>query len=279
MNRGELADFLRRRREELTPADVGLPSGRRRRTKGLRREEVAAGAQISTDYYTRLEQARGPHPSVPVLAGLARALRLDDDERDHLYHLADQAPPIRTTHGHVSPGVLHLLDKLDDVPAFVTDDLGRTMAQNRLAIVLFGDEGTTASHAWRWFTDPDLRHRRHPVEEHERLSRSIVDDLRATAARRQGDRDVDDLLTRLQASSQEFRELWAEHRVAVRRNDAKKVLHPEVGMVDLLCECLETAHGQQLVVLRPRPGTDAHEKLQLLAVIGTQSLSPSTKSG
>ncbi|MFI2218379.1 helix-turn-helix domain-containing protein [Rhodococcus sp. NPDC019627] len=140
MDRTELADFLRRRREQLVPADVGLPPGVRRRTPGLRRDEVALLAGMSTDYYTRLEQARGPHPSTSVLASLARALRLNDDQRDHLYLLSGQVPPLRAAGDkHVGPGLLHLLDKLDDTPACVISDLGEVLMQNRMHVALFGD--------------------------------------------------------------------------------------------------------------------------------------------
>src|SRR5262245_29612511 len=111
MDRDELADFLRSRRERLRPSDVGLAAGVRRRTPGLRREEVAQLAAISVDYYTRLEQARGPQPSRSVLTGLARALRLSDDEFAHLFHLAGEHPrPASRLSAEVRPGILHMLD-------------------------------------------------------------------------------------------------------------------------------------------------------------------------
>ena len=140
MDRAALEDLLRSRRERLTPADTGLPPGSRRRTPGLRRDEVAGLASISTDYYTRLEQQRGSHPSVEVLASLARALRFTDDERDHLFHLVGQAPPSRyAATAHLSPGLLHLLDRLTDCPAMVTDDLGVVLHQNAMSIAVTGD--------------------------------------------------------------------------------------------------------------------------------------------
>jgi transcriptional regulator with XRE-family HTH domain len=106
----------------------------RRRTPGLRRDEVAHLAGMSVDYYTRLEQARGPHPSAPLLASLARALRMTEDERDHLFHLAGQAPPVRHRSApHVSPGLLHIPDRLTDTPAFVVSDLGEVLLQNPLS--------------------------------------------------------------------------------------------------------------------------------------------------
>jgi transcriptional regulator with XRE-family HTH domain len=277
VDRGQLADFLRRRRERLTPADVGLPAGVRRRTPGLRREEVAQLAGMSTDYLARLEQSRGPQPSTQVLAALARALRLTDDERDHLYYLAGRTPPaFHRPNAHVSPGLLHVLDHLTDSAAFVLSDLGATLVQNPVAIALQGDEshpeGLDCYAIWRWFTHPATR-AMSPEEDWPTHSRTYVADLRATAARRHGDPDVVELVEQLTAVSDEFTALWTEHEVAVRRADRKRIIHPEVGMLDLLCEVLVGASGDQfLVVLFARPGTDAREKLDLLRTIGTQDL-------
>jgi hypothetical protein len=281
VDRTALADLLRSRRERLDPADVGLPPGRRRRTPGLRRDEVAALAAISTDYYTRLEQRRGPHPSPPVLSALARALRLTDDERDHLFHLAGQAAPAR--HGavaHVSPGVLHLLDRLVDTPALVADDLGTVLVQNRMSTLVSEDQtrwtGRDRNALWRWFTDPRSRART-PEEDWSAHSRTHAADLRATVGRRGGDTDLETLVTDLIAASPEFAAVWAAHEVAVRRSDAKRIVHPEVGLLDLLCERLTSdVDGSVLVILHPRPGTDCRDKLDLLSVIGSQDLRTAT---
>jgi transcriptional regulator with XRE-family HTH domain len=280
MDRAGLADLLRSRRLRLAPADVGLPPGVRRRTPGLRRDEVAALAAISTDYYTRLEQQRGPSPSAAVVAALARALRMTDDERDHLFHLADHQPPDRVVRDHhISPGMLHVLDRLADSPAFVVGDLGELLVQNDLSIAVTGDlaglRGRERSVAWRWFTDPRSRSR-YPEQDWTTHSRTHVADLRATHGRRGADPDVASLVADLLEASPEFAGLWAQHEVAVRRADAKRIIHPEVGLLDLLCETLVSGvNGQTLVVLFPRPGTDAREKLELLRVIGTQDLSVS----
>ncbi|MFE7800699.1 helix-turn-helix transcriptional regulator [Nocardia sp. NPDC057440] len=277
MDRSELADFLRRRREQLTPADVGLPPGVRRRTPGLRRDEVALLAGMSTDYYTRLEQSRGPRPSTQVLASLARALRFSSDERDHLYHLCDQAPPGGDLGDkHVGPGLLHVLAKLDDTAAAVVTDLGEVLVQNRMHLLLVGDHGNRRGmdryYAWRWFTEPGARSI-FPEDDWDRLGRNHVADLRATAARRSGDADVIEYVSKLRAASAEFERLWNEHEVAVRVADTKRVLHPEVGLIDTVCETLLTPNSaQRLLVYLPRPGTDAADKLDLLRVIGTQTL-------
>jgi transcriptional regulator with XRE-family HTH domain len=280
VDRAGLADFLRQRRERLTPADVGLPPGRRRRTPGLRRDEVASLAGMSTDYYARMEQTRGPHPSVAVLTSLARALRLTEDERDHLFHLAAQAPPVRRqADPHTSPGLLYMLNRLADTPAFIASDIGDVVVQNPMSIAVSGDasllSGMERNFPWRWFTHADGR-ARFPREDWPRHSRTHVADLRAVWARRRGDADVETLIERLLATSSEFATLWGEHEVAVRGADAKAMIHPEVGVLDLLCETLVSAlNGQVLIVLYPRPGTDAREKLDLLRVIGTQSLTSS----
>ena len=141
MDRTELANFLRRRRESLQPEDVGLAKGLRRRVAGLRREEVAGLSAMSTDYYARLEQRRGPQPSEQMVAALARGLRLTLDERDHLFRLAGHEAPARVLRSrHVSPALMRVLDRLDDTPAQVVTDLGETLAQNRLAVALLGDQ-------------------------------------------------------------------------------------------------------------------------------------------
>ncbi|PSL55947.1 helix-turn-helix protein [Saccharothrix carnea] len=274
IDRAGLADFLRRRRELLRPADVGLPDGVRRRTPGLRRDEVAALAGMSTDYYARLEQGRGAHPSEPIVAALARALRCDLDERDHLFHLAGLAPPARRAGRHVRPGLISLVDRLTDVPVCVMTDLGEVLWQNAFADVVLGRPhhrvGRARNLAWRWFTEPELR-ARFPEEDWPRHSIAHVNDLRATYSRRAGDDDVTDLVHELVKRSTEFRELWERHEVAVRRMDRKRLLHPEVGVLHLTCEVL-LAPEDDLKVLAffPTEGTDAREKLELLRVIGTQ---------
>ncbi|WP_040813419.1 helix-turn-helix transcriptional regulator [Nocardia concava] len=277
MDRTELADFLRRRREQLQPGTVGLPPGARRRTPGLRRDEVAMLAGMSTDYYTRLEQARGPRPSVQVLASLARALRLTDGERDHLYYLAGHQAPARGGDGHVGPAILHVLSKLDDTPAVVISDLGEVLVQNRMHTLLSGDysqqRGLDRCIPWLWFTRPDSR-RIFPEADWEGLSHMHVGTLRATAARRAGDDDVTELVARLRAASPEFEELWNEHEVRSEREHNKRIIHPEVGVLDLICEPLLTPSAtRHVLIYYPAPNTDTQEKLDLLRVIGTQSLS------
>lgn len=268
MDRPQLADFLRRHREALRPADVGLPDGVRRRTPGLRREEVAQLVGMSADYLTRLEQQRGPKPSEQMLTAIARGLRLTLDERDHLYRLAGHTPPARTLRrDHVAPPLLRVLDRLDDAAALVLSDLGETLAQNRLAIALLGDgtrhTGLARSAIHRWFTDPGER-LRYPEEDRDRQSRLQVAQLRAAmAAGARGQAVLDDLLDR----SAEFRDLWSLHEVHRRFDDSKTLVHPEVGPIEVDCQALFTEdQAQTLLVLTPR-GAEAAERMRLLGVV------------
>jgi transcriptional regulator with XRE-family HTH domain len=274
MHRDQLADFLRRRREAIRPAEVGLADGPRRRTTGLRREEVAMLAGMSVDYVVRLEQGRSSRPSTQLLGALARALRLTDDERDHLFHLAGHRPPPADGVARLArAGLLRMLDLLSDIPALVLSDLGEVLAQNRAAVLLMGDHtgfsGDRRYAAYRWFTDPAARAVT-PPEEQERQARQVVADLRAVAGRRSADPTVAGLVDRLQAASADFRRLWAEHEVAVRRVDRKTLLHPRVGRLTMDCETLVTPdQGQQLLVLTPADA-EARERLELLRVLGIE---------
>lgn len=281
MNRAEFADFLRRGRARLDPSDVGLVSGSRRRTPGLRREEVAGLAAMSVDYYTRLEQSRGPHPSRQMLTALARALRLTDDERDHLFHLAGEEPPRREApSAHVRPGLLLVLDRLHDTPAHVVSDLGDVLAQNAMARALSGDAFARPprerNHVRRFFLDPAARDL-FPPEDLPEHARVQVANLRAVAAARPDDPEPAALVAELRSSSEEFARLWDEHEVALRRFSTKRFRHPLVGLLELDCEVLLShEHHQLLVVHTARPGTESYERLQLLRVVGLQDMSPST---
>ncbi|MEV0426460.1 helix-turn-helix transcriptional regulator [Micromonospora sp. NPDC050495] len=273
MDRAALADFLRRRREALRPADVGLPAGARRRAPGLRREEVAALAAMSTDYYTRLEQQRGPQPSVQMLASLARALRLTGQERDYLFRVAGQnAPTSVATATHVAPALLRVLDRLDDTPALILSNLGETLVQNRMAAALLGDKsgytGLARSEIYRWFTDPAER-LRYPEDDRGRQSRAQVANLRAAYGSMGPRSRAGELVRALQQASPEFAELWDRHEVATRFADHKTLIHPELGPIELDCQVLFTEdQSQALLVLTAPPRSEGDEKLRLLAVLG-----------
>ncbi|MEU1340405.1 helix-turn-helix transcriptional regulator [Streptomyces sp. NPDC005827] len=279
MDRPELADFLRRARTRLDPSDVGLAPGVRRRTPGLRREEVASLAGMSADYYTRLEQSRGPRPSRQMLTALARALRLTEDERDHLFHLTGEEPPRRETAStHVRPGLLLVLDRLHDTPALVSTDCGEILAQNALSRALSGDvlarPPRERNLLRRYFLDPSARDL-FPPEDRPARAREHVANLRAVAASRPTDPAPAALVAELLAGSEEFARLWADHEVAVRRAATKRFRHPTVGLLELDCEVLLNADThQQLVVHTARPGTESYERLQLLRVVGLQDMAP-----
>ncbi|PZG05153.1 helix-turn-helix transcriptional regulator [Nonomuraea aridisoli] len=282
MNHSELAAYLRSRRDRIRPAEVGLPTGPRRRVPGLRREEVAQLAGLSADYYTELERGRGAQPSAQVLAALARALRLDGDERDHLFHLADRPVP-PAAHGstaHVQPALLSLLDRLSTTPAQVMTDLHVILAQNPLATALVGHVSTTrgqgAGFVHRWFTDPDAR-ALYPEEDHEHHSRVFVADLRAVAARRGRDPEVTRMIAALRRRSEEFATLWETRDVALRRADHKRIVHPALGVIELDCHNLFSEDGRQrLLWFTAPPGSKGAAQLELLSVIGTQDMTTAT---
>jgi hypothetical protein len=234
---------------------------------------------MSVDYYIRLEQGRGPRPSRQMIAAICRALRLSPDEAAYLHHLAGEVPgppagPVRD----VRPGLLHLLDRLDDTPAMVCDAKYDVLAWNAMAAALIADFSALPpgerNLIWRFFTDSRSR-RRHDAAGVAAFARESVADLRAAAARYPGDARVRRLVERLRAASAEFAGLWAEQDVAVRRSARKRVRHPAVGWLDLDCDSLHDPDRDQWIVLyTAAPGTPSHDALRLLKVLGTQTLTP-----
>jgi transcriptional regulator with XRE-family HTH domain len=275
MDRDGLADFLRRRREALQPGDVGLSAGSRRRTRGLRREEVAGLAHMSTDFYARLEQRRGSRPSEQTTAALARALRLTPDERDHLFALAGHtAPPRAFRTDYPSPGLLRVLDRIDS-PAQIVSDLGVTLSQNQLAEALVGVQtgytGLRRSMIYRWFTDPAQR-RLHPDVDHPLHSRIHVASLRSVHGRAADDPEARELVDALLRESDEFVALWERHEVASRVRTLKRFVHPLIGPLTLDCQILTSENlSEKLVVFTASPGSQDADRLALLSVIGSQT--------
>ncbi|GIG86102.1 helix-turn-helix transcriptional regulator [Plantactinospora endophytica] len=273
MDRVRLAEFLRSRREALQPEDVGLPRGhRRRRTGGLRREEVAALSDMSTDYYSRIEQQRGPRPSEQMLAAIARGLRLSLEERDHLLQLGGYPTPHRVRRAdHINPGMMRIFDGLGDATAQVVSDLGETLRQTRLATALLGDEtrytGLARSLHYRWFTDPDAR-RVHPEDDHPRHSRLIAADLHRAYTRDGRDSRAGEIVDALLAGSAEFAALWSEHPVPTAYCGQKRIDHPQLGLLELHCQVLlDPDQSQSLQVFTATPGSESYEKLRLLSVV------------
>ncbi|WP_084125181.1 helix-turn-helix transcriptional regulator [Demequina sp. NBRC 110054] len=277
MDLPELGAFLRSRRDRITPDEVGIVPGPRRRVPGLRRDEVAMLAGASVEYYIELEQGSRTQPSPQMLAALTRALRLTKDERDHVYRLAGRPLPSREGDTHVDPAMLALLDRLDDTPALIISDLAETLAANDLAKALLcrheGASWPRSSQVYCWFSDPDHR-ARHPEQDYVRLSESLVADLRLAAARRAPDDPrLAELIALCTEASAEFATLWEERTVRLRRVDSKVFLHPHVGSLDLLCHNLYTDDGSQhLLWFTARADADA-DKLALLKVVGEQEMS------
>ncbi|WP_166868374.1 helix-turn-helix transcriptional regulator [Salinibacterium sp. ZJ70] len=276
MDREQLAQFLRSRREALHPEDVGLPPGVRRRTPGLRREEVAQLAMMSTDYLHRLEQARGPQPSPQILTSLSRALRLDADAIDYLFRLAGHPAPERGAGStQVPTSMLRILDRLADTPAQIMSDLGETLVQTPPAKALLGDADSLRDFdritVYRWFTDPRSREI-YPAEDRAGHGHVFVSELRAASARPGSQARAAHVVQSLLESSTEFADLWAAHEVTEKHPRTKRLVHPELGTMTLDCQTLvDTETGQRLLVFTAAPGSPDAEKLALLTVLGTQS--------
>ncbi|MFF8675380.1 helix-turn-helix transcriptional regulator [Streptomyces sp. NPDC015242] len=277
IDRAGLAGFLRNRREALQPEDVGMPRGRRRRTTGLRREEVATLCNMSADYYSRLERERGPQPSPQMLASIAQGLHLSIDERDHLFRLAGHNPPPRDTSSeHINPGLLRILDRLHDTPAEIVTELGETLRQTPMGVALTGDTtqytGPARSSGYRWFTDPRARELYAP-EQHAFMTRMYAAGLRIIVTLRGPDSRAAYLADLLLDSSEEFRRVWDDHEIGIRPREVKHFVHPEVGALELNCQRLiDPDQAHSLMVYTAVPGTESYEKLQVLSVIGTQTL-------
>ncbi|MYV56877.1 helix-turn-helix transcriptional regulator [Streptomyces sp. SID3212] len=273
MDRARLATFLRTRRDTLQPEDVGLPRGRRRRTAGLRREEVAALCAVSTDYYSRLEQERGPHPSEQMLTSISRGLHLSAEERDHLFRLGGYATPRRAGRSdRIEPGTLRILDRLADTPAQVVTLLGETLRQTAPAVALLGDEtrhtGLARSLHYRWFTDPGTRVI-HPKDDHPAHSRALASHLHATYARDGKGSRAAAVVDALLPASAEFALLWREHPVLESYCAPKRILHPELGLLELHCQTLmDPDRSQALQVFTAAPGSESDEKMRSLSVGG-----------
>jgi transcriptional regulator with XRE-family HTH domain len=283
-NRAELARALKRARDRVQPEDVGLPAGLHRRVPGLRREELAMLAGISVDYVVRLEQARGPHPSEQVLTALCRALRLDADERDHVFNLAGVAAPHSGLIDlHVRPSVLRLIDRFQDLPAVVMSAKGDVLAWNAMSSALHGDWSALRPERrnqlrLRFLPDPADPPRSKvggTPEERTATARQSVANLRSVAGRYPDDPGLARLLAELHRGSAEFRELWADTDAGGWRSHTKTVEHPTLGLLKLECDTLHVPDvDQSLVVYSAAPGSPEAEALELLRVVGTQDLTP-----
>jgi transcriptional regulator with XRE-family HTH domain len=266
----EMGEFLKARRAELSPRTVGLPdTGRRRRVAGLRREEVALLADISTDYYTRLEQGR-IQPSAPVLATLAQVLILGADQRDHLFELAGRqaARPRRQATQRVRPQLRRLLDDLAATPGMVIGRRMDILAWNPLAAALFTDFAKVPekkrNHIRILFTDPCMRTL---YTEWRTAARECVSHLRTLAVKYPDDPGLTGLVGELSVQDEDFGQWWGGHHVASRSVGTKRFRHPVAGELVLDGDILTggTDSDQELVVWTAEPGTPSYDGLRILA--------------
>jgi transcriptional regulator with XRE-family HTH domain len=279
MDKQALGAFLRSRRERLRPQDVGLPSGPRRRTPGLRREEIAVLAHISTEYYVRLEQGRAPRPSSEVLAGIAASLRLTEAESDHLHLLAGTAPARTGLHSRdVRPSIVALLERLPQTAGFVLSAAFEVLAWNDLAAALMEDFARLAPHdrnlARKAFGETSTPGTAlYEISVAAEFRHSVVMQLRASLARYPADPIVTGLIEELRDGSPDFARLWKRHDVQPAQTLTKTFRHPTVGNITLDCDTLTLTDRDQYLVLytAPRGSRDA-ETLALLNVLGPQDI-------
>jgi transcriptional regulator with XRE-family HTH domain len=279
-DQNELGAFLRARRAELRPSDVDLPEGgRQRRVAGLRREEVAQLAAISTDYYTRLEQGR-IRPSAPVLASLARVLRLDDDQRTYLYEVAGTASARsrRRAAQRIKPHMQRVLDHITDTPAIVMTPTHDILAWNPLAAALMVDFDEIPERERNFirllFTDPRMRSL---YPDWEGLARSVVSYIRMEAARKPDDPRLAELVGDLSIRDEQFRQWWAGTHVAVKRRGTRTYNHPVVGEITLDWNPLtsDADPDQQLIIYTAEPGSRSEQALHELAAWAAENIGTS----
>ncbi len=278
MHSDELGRSIRAWRDRLDPADAGLSAGARRRAPGLRREELASLAGVSVDYLSRLEQGRATNPSPQVLAALARALRLGDEERAHLYLVAGQAPPgDGTIDRHLTPGVQRMLDRLEEMAVTVYDATWELVAWNRLGAALLGDldalQGRERNLVWREFMGAPPGRFRRDDEETERFRTELVSDLHAALGAYPEDEGLAALIADLRAGSEDFERYWARGEIAVRTAARKVITHPEVGPITVDCDILRVQRSNlRMIVYSCAPGSEDAEKLALVGVVGLQRM-------
>ena len=277
-NRAEVREFLMSRRARLTPEEAGLPAGPNRRVAGLRRSEVALLADVSVEYYAKLERGAIAGASASVLESLARALRLDDTERAHLFDLARAADGIPTSgrprrraaaqSGAARPSLHWALDAITEGVAFVRDPYQNVLATNALGRAFYspviGDGGRTPNLARFQFLDPASRDF---YPDWELFGEMCVGVMRAEAGRDPHDRTMQDLVGELSTRSETFRALWGTHNVRTHGTGTKRFNHPVAGELTLAYEelAMTAEPGLVMLVYTAEPGSPSAERLRLLA--------------
>jgi len=264
-----IGQFLRARRELVRPEDVDLEPGGRRRVAGLRREEVALLAEVSSDYYVRLEQGRERHPSAQVVDSLARALDLDEEATAYLHELARPRPRQRRRREEVSPALMGMMAAWTDTPAVVLGRCLNVLAHNQLGEALFGGHAYSDDLVRLVFLDQDARDF---YPDWERVAVNTVGGLRAAAGVDQDDPLLIETVGELSVKSADFRRLWARHDIRQKTHETKRFRHPLVGELTLTYEALtvNSAPSQQLIVYQAEPGSPSAEALSLLGSLSAR---------
>src|SRR6266536_4176988 len=269
--RQALADFLRKRRASLSPGEVGLPPGVRRRTPGLRREEVAQLANIGTSWYIWLEQGRDVHPSAQVLESLAQALRLALNERRHLFLLAGQPLPPHASPSEesASPALQQVLDDLNPTPAYAVGRRWDYLAWNQAADALFAISEASPRYGrnlvWRLFSSPTMRER----PNWEQIARSTLAEFRTANARYPGDRSFEELIEDLKQVSPDFRRWWPHHDVRSALDGHKPIEHPVLGHLEFEHITLQVLSEPDVRIAIYTPLAETRTKLERFLETGT----------
>ena len=279
MDSWEFGPTVRRWRDRVAPATVGVAQGRRRRATGLRREELAELAGVSVDYLTRLEQGRATAPSAQVVEALVRALRLNDAERDLLFRQAGHIPPgLNLVSTRITPSVQRLLDRLANTPVAVYDATWTLITANAPYDALMGPttnwRGIERNSIWRYLIGPGSRVVHTPEERADQQAR-LVADLRLTAARYPTDKRLKRLIRELAAQSPRFVELWEPGNFKPHHDQGRRKIidHPDVGRITLECDTLVVAADDlRIMIFTAEPETEDAERLAFATVLGTQSL-------